>query len=168
MNLGIGTAVQTGYRLARRRDVDWALQFDADGQHRVEEIPRLVEALDGETACVVGSRVLAGGGASGPLRRLGSRWFSWLLKCLGCDEASDPSSGFRLCDRRAIALFADNYPLDYPEVEARLLLARRRLPLREVAVTMRDRQAGVSSIGPGDALFYAVRVSLALVLGGGR
>ncbi|MGE4157579.1 MAG: glycosyltransferase family 2 protein [Planctomycetota bacterium] len=167
-NLGIGAAVQTGYILAAREDYDWALQFDADGQHPASAIDRMVNALEGQ-ACVVGSRYLVDSGYKSSVpRRLGSRYFSLLLALLGCPGVTDPSSGFRICDRRAIALFARRYPLDYPEVEAHLLLARRRLPVREMAVSMSRREGGKSSINTLDSVFYMFKVTLSLSLGGGR
>lgn len=167
-NLGIGAAVQTGYIVAAREDYDWALQFDADGQHPASAIGRMVEALDGH-ACVVGSRYRGGPGYKSSVpRRLGAGYFSFLLKLLGCSNVTDPSSGFRICDRRAIALFARHYPADYPEVEARLLLSRRTLPLREIPVTMSRREGGKSSISTMDSVFYMFKVSLSLTLGGGR
>ncbi len=170
MNLGIGTAVQTGYRIACEEDYDWALQFDADGQHLAEEIPKLVTALDNDPAlaCVIGSRYLEPGFSNSAPRRIGAHWFAFLLRLMGCPDTTDPSSGFRLSDRRAIAFFGERYPLDYPEVEARLLLHRRQLRVKEVPVRMAPRQGGHSSIGSLDAGFYFLRVSLSLVLSGGR
>lgn len=166
-NLGIGTAVQTGYKLACKEDYDWSLQFAADGQHRAEEIPKMLEALK-DNACVVGSRYLKKGYQNSFYRRMGARYFSLLLGLKGCSSVTDPSSGFRLCDRRATALFAKNYPLDYPEVEARLMLSSRRLSVKEVAVSMEPRQAGVSSINQFGAFYYLLKVSLSLLLKGAR
>lgn len=168
VNLGIGTAVQTGYKLARKEDYDWALQFDADGQHQGDQIKPLLEAFTGEEACVIGSRYLTGDYQNTLFRRCGAFYFSLLLKIMGCSEVTDPSSGFRLCDRRAIALFADNYPLDYPEVEARLMLNRRSLKVKEIPITMAPRQGGVSSINRFGALYYFAKVSLSMILKGGR
>lgn len=167
-NLGIGAAVQTGYLVASREDYDWALQFDADGQHPASDIPALVGALPGQ-ACVVGSRYVGAASYKGSrARRAGARYFSALLSALGCRAVTDPSSGFRICDRRAIALFSRQYPADYPEVEARLLLARCQLPVSEVPVSMGRREAGRSSISFLDSFFYVLKVTLSLVLGGGR
>jgi glycosyltransferase involved in cell wall biosynthesis len=168
-NLGIGTAVQSGYLLACREDYDWACQFDADGQHQARYIEKLRRTLfETGSACVVGSRYLEKGFQNSIFRRLGALYFSILLKFMGCKEANDPSSGFRICDRRAIALFAHNYPLDYPEIEARLMLKKRFLPLKEVPVEMSERREGKSSIGNLDALFYVLRVTLSLLIGKGR
>lgn len=168
LNLGIGTAVQTGYKVARREDYDWALQFDADGQHRPDQITLLLDELKDDISCVVGSRYLKEGYKNTIFRRFGAFYFSKLLKLFGCQHVSDPSSGFRLCDRRAIALFADNYPLDYPEVEARLMLQRRQLDVKEIPIQMFPRQGGVSSINRLGALYYFAKVSLSLTLKGGR
>jgi glycosyltransferase involved in cell wall biosynthesis len=166
MNLGIGGAVQTGYLWARDHGYEVAAQIDADGQHD----PRfLAPALDlltsGAADVVVGSRFLgAGGFQSTVLRRGGSRYLSWFLRLRCGAHVTDPTSGFRVAGRRAIELFAQNYPSDYPEPEAIALATRHGLRTREVPVVMRTRQHGASSIGPARTLYYLVKVSLALVL----
>jgi glycosyltransferase involved in cell wall biosynthesis len=166
LNLGIGGAVQTGYLWARDHDYDVAAQIDGDGQH---DPSFLAAALDvivaGQADVVVGSRRLgAGGFQSTLLRRAGIRYLSWFLRLRCRVRVTDPTSGFRVAGRRAIALFAAHYPSDYPEPEAIALAVRNGLVLREIPVVMRSREHGQSSIGLFGTVYYLIKVSLALIL----
>jgi glycosyltransferase involved in cell wall biosynthesis len=165
-NLGIGGAVQTGYLYARQHGYDVAAQIDADGQHDPRFLAGALEIVaSGEADIVVGSRYLgAGGFRSTAVRRAGSTYLSWFLRVRCGARISDPTSGFRVAGRRGIELFSANYPSDYPEPEAIALATRAGLKLREIPVTMRTRQHGTSSIGPGRTLYYLVKVSLALLV----
>lgn len=171
-NVGIGGAVQSGYQHAVAHGYDVAVQFDGDGQHDARDVPRLLRALEAEPALslVSGSRFLAPAGAapgfrSSPSRRLGIRLFAVLVSRLVGRRVTDPTSGLRMCDRRAIELFARDYPHDYPEVEALLLAHAHGLAGGEVAVTMRPRRTGVSSIRRSRALLYMGKVLLAIGVG---
>lgn len=166
LNLGIGAAVQTGYLWARHHGYEVAAQIDADGQHDPRFLAQAMAPISaGEADVVVGSRYLLGAGfQSSRLRRAGSRYLSWFLRLRCGARVTDPTSGFRVAGPRAIALFAANYPSDYPEPEAIALARRRGLVLREVPVSMRGRGHGESSIGAGRTLYYLVKVSLALLL----
>lgn len=165
-NLGIGGAVQTGYLWAQRRGYDVAIQLDGDGQHDPAFVARLVQPIEaGEADLVVGSRFLQGEGfQSTRLRRLGIRYLSWLLRLRCGVEVRDVTSGFRAAGKQAIALFARNYPADYPEPEALAQVKRAGLKILELPVTMEARQHGTSSIDLGRTLYYLVKVSLALLL----
>ncbi|HZR07285.1 MAG TPA: glycosyltransferase family 2 protein [Myxococcales bacterium] len=165
-NLGIGGAVQTGYLFARQHGYDVAAQIDADGQHDPRFLAGALEIVSsGGADFVVGSRYLeAGGFRSTVVRRAGSRYLSWFLRVRCGARVTDPTSGFRVAGRRAIALFAANYPSDYPEPEAIALAIRAGLAVREIPVAMRTRQHGRSSIGAGRTLYYLIKVSLALLL----
>ena len=165
-NLGIGGAVQTGYLFARQHGYDVAAQIDADGQHDPRFLAGALEIVSsGGADFVVGSRYLeAGGFRSTVVRRAGSRYLSWFLRVRCGARVSDPTSGFRVAGRRAIELFAANYPSDYPEPEAIALATRAGLAVREIPVAMRTRQHGRSSIGAGRTLYYLIKVSLALLL----
>jgi glycosyltransferase involved in cell wall biosynthesis len=147
-NLGIGGAVQSGYQFALERGYEVAVQVDGDGQHDAREIPHLLATLreDPELNMVTGSRFLrvTDGYQSTASRRLGIRLFAGVLSMVTGRRITDPTSGFRMCDRSGIELFARDYPHDYPEVEAVLMVHFHRLVSREVPVTMRARQAGVS------------------------
>jgi len=165
INLGIGGAVQTGYLWARDHAFDVAAQIDGDGQHDPQYLPAALERLSAGADLVVGSRYLGDGEfQSTALRRAGSRYLSWLLRLRCGARVSDPTSGFRVAGRRAIELFAANYPSDYPEPEAIALAIWRGLRVDELAVRMRRRQHGSSSIGPLRTLYYLLKVSLALLL----
>lgn len=164
-NLGIGGAVQTGYLFARQHGYEVAAQIDADGQHDPRFLAGALGIVaSGEADVVVGSRYLGTGGfRSTAVRRAGSAYLSWFLRLRCGARVSDPTSGFRVAGRRAIELFAGNYPSDYPEPEAVALATRARLRLREIPVEMRSREHGTSSIGPGRTLYYLIKVSLALL-----
>lgn len=163
-NLGIGGAMQTGYKYAERHGYDVAIQVDGDGQHAAEFIPMAVEALQEHGAdIVIGSRYLEDGGfQSSTIRRVGIRYFSALIRLLAGTKVTDPTSGFRIVNRRMIELFAQHYPVDYPEPETLVLMARNGYAIREVSVEMREREAGKSSITPLKSIYYMVKVSLGM------
>ncbi len=168
-NLGIGGAVQAGFLYAQAHGYDYAAQVDGDGQHEPAELASLVEAMraDPSIDVVCGSRFVApGGGYRAPLsRRTGIQLFALALSAISRQRVTDPTSGFRLYNRRAIRLFAGDYPHDYPEVEAVLLLHAHRLRMIEVPVEMHHRNSGRSSITKSRSLYYMVKVSLALLVG---
>jgi hypothetical protein len=161
-NLGIGGAVQCGLRIAFREGFDCAVQVDGDGQHPPGEIGKLLGPRDADL--VVGTRY-AGGSAfrSTTMRRLGSWWLARLLRLLGL-RVTDPTSGFRVYHRRALALFDQTYPYDYPEPEALAIARAAGLRVAEVPVAMRERQGGRSSIAGLRAPYYMLKVTLAVIL----
>mgnify|MGYP000122603668 CR=1 FL=1 len=168
VNMGIGVTMQTGYRFALRNGFKYALQCDADGQHRPEEIPLLIREMESSGAdMVIGSRFVdrkAAGFKSLFLRRQVIRFFSGWINMLTGFKVHDVTSGFRLVNRRIMELFAEEYTFDFPEPESIILTARRGHKVVEVPVTMRSRQGGVSSIGLFTGLYYMVKVTLGLVL----
>jgi glycosyltransferase involved in cell wall biosynthesis len=166
-NLGIGAAVQTGFRYALERGYDTAVRLDGDGQHDPAELAKLLEVLaQGSADVVTGSRFVAGErGYRPPLaRRIGITWFARLVSMLTRQRVTDTTSGFQALNRSGIALFARDYPSDYPEVEATLLVLRTKLRLVEVPVTMREREHGSSSITFLRSIYYVVKVTLALLV----
>jgi glycosyltransferase involved in cell wall biosynthesis len=170
-NLGIGGAVQTGFRYALENGFDLAVRVDGDGQHDAAQLGPVIEpVLRGEVDIAVGSRYLspAGGYRSSVPRRLGIRILAGAASLLTGQRITDPTSGFQALDRKAIALFAADYPHDYPEVEALVLLARHRLRLCEVPIEMRPRAGGRSSIRALTSGYYMVKVLLALFVGSFR
>jgi glycosyltransferase involved in cell wall biosynthesis len=172
-NLGIGGAVQTGFRWALERDYDIAVRLDGDGQHDPGELPKLLAPLErGEADVVTGSRFRAAEDDNGyrpPLgRRIGITWFARLVSLLAGQHVTDTTSGFQALNRDGIALFARDYPSDYPEVEATVLVLKHRLRLVEVPVTMREREHGSSSITFLRSVYYAIKVTLALFVAMGR
>ncbi len=166
INLGIGGAMQIGYLWARRRGYDAAVQFDGDGQHDPQFIEALLEPIRmGRAALVVGSRFLGERGfRSTALRRIGIRYLAWFLRLRCRARVTDPTSGFRAANRAVIELFARAYPSDYPEPEAIALALRNGLRVQEAPVQMAARSHGESSIGAWQSLWYAVKVSVALLL----
>jgi hypothetical protein len=163
-NLGIGCAMQTGYRYALAHGYDYAVQVDGDGQHDPQYIPQLLRELK-TSNLVIGSRFLNRTGFQSTFfRRIGKRYISLLIWLITGSYFSDPTSGFRACDRSVMKLFANSYPSDYPEPESLLLLNRRRLSIKEVPVEMRAREFGKSSIRFGRSLFYMVKITIVLFL----
>jgi hypothetical protein len=170
-NVGIGGAVQTGFVYARDHGYDFLAQVDGDGQHDSLELERLVTKMgEDDVDMVCGSRFLTDDYRyPAPLsRRTGIHVFAFLLSRLVGMQVSDPTSGFRLYNDKAIQLFAREYPHDYPEVEAVLMLHRHRMRMCEVPVRMYARGGGQSSINTGKSAYYMVKVLLALFVGLGR
>src|SRR6476469_8181871 len=167
-NLGIGGAVQAGFAFALENGYDRMVQVDGDGQHLPSEIARLEQAMDADpgVGMVCGSRFLTDSGYLAPIsRRTGIHIFAFLLSRFVGQPVTDPTSGFRLYSRRAIALFARDYPHDYPEVEAVLMVHHHQLRIRELSVRMFQRGGGVSSISSGKSAYYMIKVLLAIFIG---
>ena len=166
-NVGIGGAVQTGFRYARDEGYEIAVRLDGDGQHDASELEKLFEPIRaGESDLVIGSRFVDPDGSYRPpfARRMGIRLFAGLVSLLGGQKVTDTTSGFSAMNRAGIELFATEYPHDYPEVEATLVALRSGLRLAQVQVEMRERQAGTSSITFVRSLYYIVKVMLALLV----
>jgi len=166
-NVGIGGAVQTGFRYAVERGYELAVRLDGDGQHDASEISKLLAPLEtGDADLVIGSRFVDPGSSYRPpfARRVGIRVFARLVSVLGGQRVTDTTSGFVALDRAGIELFAAEYPHDYPEVEATLVALRSGLRLAQVQVEMRERETGSSSITFVRSLYYIVKVMLALLV----
>jgi glycosyltransferase involved in cell wall biosynthesis len=168
-NLGIGGAVQTGFVYALDHGYDYMAQVDGDGQHEPAELDTLLAEIvrDPSLDVVCGSRFLSPESSyTAPIsRRTGIHLFAFTLSKVLGQRITDPTSGFRLYNRRAIGLFARDYPHDYPEVEAVLMLYGHRLRMAEVPVQMHLRGSGRSSITKPRSLYYMIKVSLALLVG---
>jgi glycosyltransferase involved in cell wall biosynthesis len=165
-NLGIGGAMQTGYRYAERNGYDIAIQFDGDGQHVASEVKELCVGLQqGRADIIVGSRFLQPGDYRPSFfRKLGILIFSVVLSAILRMRVTDTTSGFRAANRRVIEFFARSYPEDYPEVESLVLLHRAGMTMGEVPVVMRDRMEGRSSITPIRSAYYMIKVLLAVFI----
>jgi glycosyltransferase involved in cell wall biosynthesis len=164
-NLGIGGAVQTGFRYAWEQGFDVAVRVDGDGQHDPRELDRVLEpVLAGDADIAVGSRFAgpSNGYRSSRSRRIGIRLLAWTVSALVRQRVTDTTSGFQAVNRLGIRLFAADYPHDYPEVEATVLLYKHRLRLQEVPVSMRARESGRSSITAVHSVYYMVKVLLAI------
>src|SRR5262245_3764086 len=166
-NLGIGGAVQTGFRYAWEEGYDLAVRVDGDGQHDASQLGAVIApVLAGEADIVVGSRFAGTGGyRSSAARRVGIRILAWVVSAIARQEITDTTSGFQALNRRAIGLYAADLPHDYPEVEGMVMAIRHRVRLLEVPVTMREREHGRSSIGALASVYYMVKILLALFVG---
>lgn len=166
-NLGIGTAMQTGFIFARDRGYDVAVQVDGDGQHDPTEITELLAALsDDDADVVIGSRYIEDRGYITPApRRAGIVILSNIISAIIGQRITDPTSGFRALNRHAIDFCAVEYPFDYPEPESVVTFKRAGLDVREIAVTMNPRYGGQSSITPVRSAYYMVKVIMAIIVG---
>lgn len=169
MNLGIGGAVQTGLLYAKEHGYDVAVQVDGDGQHDASYIRKLLAPIEcGEVDIVVGSRYIGDESdfKSSFMRRFGIKILSLALKISSGKRIYDVTSGFRAMDSKAIDLFCEYYPSDYPEPESLAYAINAGLKVGEVAVSMRERQGGSSSISGLKPVYYMSKVTLATLIGG--
>jgi glycosyltransferase involved in cell wall biosynthesis len=161
-HLGLGGAVQAGYKLAYELGFDYVIRVDGDGQHDPRDIPKILEALQQEGCeMAIGSRFVDGSGAhSSPLRAAGILFFRAVLWPILGQPVRDPTSGFVGVNRTALAVFSASFPLEYPEIEALVVLQRRRFRFVEVPCRMRPRRTGRSTITPLKSIYYMVHVLL--------
>jgi len=166
LNLGIGGAVQTGYMYAYDNGYDITVQFDGDGQHDAKYLNKMAEyMMKNQCNMLIGSRFIEKEGfQSSSTRRLGIKFFSLLIKIFTGKRITDPTSGFRMCDKRVTRLFADNYPKDYPEPETTVRVLCSGMKVEEVPVVMRERQGGISSISLKKSIYYMIKVTLAVII----
>lgn len=166
INLGIGGAVQTGYRYAKEYGYDIAVQIDGDGQHDVLYLDELIKPLvEGRADITIGSRFLNKEGFQSSIgRRLGISFLSSLIKICTGTKIYDVTSGFRAVNKKFIELYATYYPVDYPEPEAIISAVMNKGKIIEVPVKMRERKFGNSSINWLRSVYYMVKVSLAIII----
>ncbi len=166
VNLGIGGGVQTGYLYAFRNGYDVAVQFDGDGQHNASYLNEMAEKLEQDNLdMVIGSRYITKEGfQSSGLRRVGIRYFTFLIKLVTGKKITDPTSGMRMVNKRTLAMFAEEYPKDYPEPESVTTLLKRGMKVEEIPVIMNERGSGVSSISMKKSVYYMVKVTLAVLM----
>ncbi|MCG3418007.1 glycosyltransferase family 2 protein [Oceanobacillus sp. M65] len=165
-NLGIGGAVQTGYKYACNHDFEIAVQFDADGQHNIQDFVNLIQPImNQEQDMVIGSRFLQKTDYRGSrVRRIGIYYFYLVLKLLTRKKFTDPTSGYRAINRAVIELFAHHYPRDYPEPEVLMHLSRKGMRIKEVPANMQSRQGGASSITTWKSFYYFGKVTLSILM----
>lgn len=166
INLGIGGAVQTGYKYALYNNYDIAIQFDGDGQHNVEYISQLIQQVEAGNDLVIGSRFLDNltGFKSTKTRRIGIKLLSNLIKLCTGKKITDPTSGFRACNRKIIELFSMNYPYDYPEPDTIVKVIKKGFNVKEIPVIMNEREQGKSSINMLKSVYYMIKVSLSIII----
>ena len=167
-NLGIGGAVQTGYKYAYYNNYDVAIQFDGDGQHDGSYINNLVTEIKNGNNIVIGSRFVSelSEFKSTKIRRIGISFLSWLIKVVTDKKIYDPTSGFRAADKKIIKLFANDYPIDYPEPDTIVTVIKKGYKVSEIPVKMNKRENGKSSINPIKSIYYMIKVSLAIIIAG--
>lgn len=167
-NLGIGGAVQTGYKYAYEHGYDIAIQFDGDGQHDVNYVPNICEPIvEGQADMVIGTRYLdksASQFQSTFMRRLGSNIIFFFIKVCTGKKITDPTSGFRAANKNIIEEFAKDYPTEYPEPESTVCMLCKNYKVTEVPVSMNERQGGTSSIRFWKSADYMIKVCLAIVI----
>jgi glycosyltransferase involved in cell wall biosynthesis len=161
-HLGLGGCVQAGYKLAYELGFEYVIRVDGDGQHDARDIPRILEKLKSTgSEMVIGSRFTSQNGSrTGAVRSLGIWFFRAILRPILGKTVHDPTSGFVGVNRRALSVFSMSFPLEYPEIEALVVLQRKRFRFEEVPVKMRPRQAGRSTITAVKSLYYIVHVLL--------
>lgn len=165
VNLGIGGAVQTGYQYGVLEEYEIVVQVDGDGQHDIGYIEELLKPIYNGTADItIGSRFVEKEGfQSSVFRRIGIKFLSWLVKiCCGI-KVYDVTSGFRAVSGKYLNMFAEDYPIDYPEPESIVAASLAGARIQEVPVIMRERNGGISSISPIKSIYYMIKVSLAII-----
>lgn len=166
INLGIGGAVQTGYRYGYEEGYDLAVQVDGDGQHDPGFLKSMAEYLTEQNLdMVIGSRFIRKEGfQSSGARRIGIKYFTVLIQVLTGQKITDPTSGLRMINRDVMKIFAYDYPKDYPEPESVVAILRRKKKVAELPVIMKAREGGVSSISPKKSVYYMIKVTLAILI----
>ena len=165
-NLGIGGAVQTGYKYAKENNYDIAIQFDGDGEHDEKYIDKLIKEIEKGNDFVIGSRFIGDESEfkSSMFRRLGIKILSLAIKICTGKKIYDPTSGFRAANKEVIKLFANHYPVEYPEPESTVDLIRRKYKVTEIPVKMHEREFGTSSIKPLKSAYYMFSVLIAIFI----
>lgn len=168
MNLGIGGAVQTGYKYALEHDYDMAVQFDGDGQHDIRSLPALLDPILSEEAdMVIGSRFVSGSFSefqTSWMRRLGIRIISAMIHLVTGVRIWDTTSGYRVGNRAVIQQFAKRYPSKYPEPESTVHLLKQKYRIKEVPANMFERAGGISSITPIKSIRYMIEVCSSILI----
>lgn len=171
-NLGIGGAVQTGYKYAFINGYDIAIQFDGDGQHDINFIKDIyTPIIEAKTDICVGSRYLNKESSkfrSTFMRRVGKNIISFFIKIFTGKSVTDPTSGFRAVNKNIIKLFAEDYPIDYPEPESIVNIIKEGYEIKEVPVSMNERIGGKSSIDIFKSIHYMFKVNISIIIDGMR
>lgn len=171
-NLGIGGAVQTGYKYAFDNNYDIALQYDGDGQHDISYVKNIIEPiLNGEADLTIGSRFIDKTSSefkSSKARQLGIKIISFFIKVVTGKKIYDVTSGFRAAGKAVIEDFSKSYPIDYPEPITNTELLKKNYTIKEVAVSMNEREGGISSINSWKTVYFMINVILSILVVGMR
>lgn len=165
-NLGIGGAMQTGYMYAYQYHYDIAIQMDADGQHKPEELKQIMRPLLQQQAdLALGSRFIQHSSYKSSLsRRIGIIILAFVVSLMTRVKIKDVTSGFRAVNAKGIKLFSEDYSTDYPEVDSLVLAHKSGFRIKEVPVEMEQRQAGFSSIHSWKSIYYMIKVTLSVLV----
>ena len=171
-NLGIGGAVQTGYKYALENDYDIAVQFDGDGQHDIRYVEKIIEPIiNGNANMVIGSRFVdekTSKFKSSKARQFGIKIISFFINLVTSKKIYDTTSGFRAIDKTLIQKFSENYPVEYPEPVSTTEVLKQKYNVQEVAVSMNERESGISSIRMWKNCYYMINVILYILVIGLR
>ncbi len=167
-NLGIGGAVQTGYRYALENDYDIAIQYDGDGQHDIQYAEKIIAPiLNGEADMVIGSRFIdknSNSFKSSFVRRIGIKLISFVIKFKTNKMIYDTTSGFRAINKKVMETFVDDYPIEYPEPISTVHALQKNYKVKEVPVEMHERKGGKSSITSWKSIYYMINVILSILI----
>lgn len=170
-NLGIGGAVQTGFKYASENNYDIAIQFDGDGQHNIEYVERITKPIEeGKANMVIGSRFIENIDTfkSSRARRIGIKIISFFIKIVTKAKIYDTTSGMRAIDKKLIKEFSNTYPVEYPEPVSTTLILKKGYKVIEKSVEMNERETGVSSIRTWKSFYYMMNVVLSIIIIGLR
>jgi glycosyltransferase involved in cell wall biosynthesis len=170
-NLGIGGAVQTGYKYAHDNKYDVAVQFDGDGQHNIKYVDNIIKPIEDKKAnMVIGSRFIEDINTfrSSTARRAGIKLISFFIRLVTGKKIYDTTSGMRAVDKKLISEFANSYPVEYPEPVSTTLMLRKGYKVSEVSVEMNERESGISSIRTWKNIYYMINVILSILVIGVR
>ena len=171
-NLGIGGAVQTGYKYALENDYDIAVQFDGDGQHDIRYVRDVIKPItDNDANMVIGSRFIDKSTSkfkSSKARQMGIKMISFFIKLVTSKKIYDTTSGFRAVDKGLIKKFSNSYPVEYPEPVSTTEILKMGYKVKEVAVSMNERENGISSIRMWKNCYYMINVILYILVIGIR
>ncbi len=171
-NLGIGGAVQTGYKYALENDYDIAVQFDGDGQHDIRYVRDVIKPItDNDANMVIGSRFIDKSTSkfkSSKARQMGIKMISFFIKLVTSKKIYDTTSGFRAVDKELIKKFSNSYPVEYPEPVSTTEILKMEYKVKEVAVSMNERENGISSIRMWKNCYYMINVILYILVIGIR
>ena len=165
VNLGIGGAVQTGYKYALKHNYDVAIQFDGDNQHNPKYIENLVKEIENGYDLVIGSRYIENIDTfkSTFVRRAGIKFLSSLIKLVTGKKIYDVTSGYRACNKKLIKFFSNNYSIDYPEPDSIAKVLKLGYKVKEIPAEMNEREEGKSSINFMNSIYYMIKVSLCIL-----